>query len=194
MIPSAYIRGSLTEGRAPEREGEEMIKKTIASIVALVFVASLGYEAAAARNDTRSRAEDRAQIDKLMWNYGRALEGQNPDAYAALYTPDGQFDNGTNAFKGREAIKKMFTDLKHREAEAAAKGQRRTNVYVMHVNGYVDFPDRDHAHMEGNWLEVSPQTGPNEPASVVGVGREIDELERVNGQWLIQLRNVAPKD
>lgn len=170
-----------------------MMKKIIASAIVLLFVAGLGYAAAAAKNDRPSRAEDRAQIDKLMWNYGRALEGNNPDAYAALYTSDGKFGNGTNTFKGHEAIKKMFTDLKAREAEAVTKGQRRAVVDVMHVNGYLEFPSRDHAHMEGYWLEVSPQMG-NVPASIVGVGREVDELERVNGQWLIQLRDVAPKN
>jgi tellurite resistance protein len=171
-----------------------MIKKVAATIVVLLFVALLGYGAAAARNGKQSRAEDRAQINKLMWNYGRALEGQNPDAYAALFAPDGQFGTGANTYKGRDAIKKMFTDLKHRQAEAEAKGQARPPVYVMHMDGYVDFPDRDHARMEAYWLEVSPRTGPNAPPSVQGVGREVDELARVNGQWLIKLRDVAPKD
>ena len=36
--------------------------------------------------------------------------------------------------------------------------------------------------------------GPENPARVAGVGRSIDELERVNGQWLIKARNVAPMD
>ena len=29
---------------------------------------------------------------------------------------------------------------------------------------------------------------------VAAAGREYDELVRVNGRWLIQLRDVAPKD
>jgi hypothetical protein len=32
------------------------------------------------------------------------------------------------------------------------------------------------------------------PPRVAGVGRSIDELERVNGKWLIKSRNVAPMD
>ncbi|MDE3109760.1 MAG: hypothetical protein KGL02_07450, partial [Acidobacteriota bacterium] len=63
-----------------------MKTKFIAGIVALLFVVLLGYRATAARNDTQSRADDRAQIENLMWNYSRALYSQNPDAYAALYT------------------------------------------------------------------------------------------------------------
>ena len=51
-------------------------------------------------------AQNRAQIEKLMWQYVRALDTENADAYAAVYTPDGQFGSGANAVKGREALKK----------------------------------------------------------------------------------------
>lgn len=164
-----------------------MKTKLLAGVVPVLFVALLGYRVAAARSDIQARAEDRAQIENLMWNYSRALYTQNPDAYAALYAPDGQFGTGARAVQGREALKKMIVDLKQREA-----GQRP--VYVMDLNSSVEFPDRDHAHMEAYWLEVSPQTGPNVPARFVNAGREIEELERVNGQWLIKLRDAAPKD
>ncbi len=109
------------------------------------------------------------------------------DAYAAIYTPDGQFGTGANAVKGRDALKKMIVTLKQRLA-----GQQP--VYVMDVNTSVEFPDRDHAHLEAYWLEVSPRTGPNVPARVVNAGREVEELERINGQWLLKLRDAAPKD
>jgi len=56
-----------------------------------------------------------------MWRYARALDSNNPDAYAAVYTVDGQFGTGANATKGREALKKMIADLKQRNAEADAK-------------------------------------------------------------------------
>jgi uncharacterized protein (TIGR02246 family) len=164
-----------------------MKTKFLAGIVALLFIALFGYRAMAARNTTQARAEDRAQIENLMWKYSRALYTQNPDAYAALYAPDGQFGTGARAVKGREALKKMIVDLKQRLA-----GQQP--VYVMDVNTSVEFPDRDHAHLEAYWLEVSPRTGPNVPARVVNAGREVEELERINGQWLLKLRDAAPKD
>ena len=171
-----------------------MIKKVLAGVVVFLFVALLGYRVAAARNDTQSRAEDRVQIEKLMWNYDRTLEGGNVDAYVSLYTPDGQFGSGANAVKGRDALKKMLAGLKQSRAEAVAKGQIRLPVYIMDVSSYLEFSDRDHARMKGYWLEVTPQTGSNKPASIVGAGRYVQDLERENGQWLIKLRDVAAKD
>lgn len=164
-----------------------MKTKVLAGIFAFVFLVVLGYRVAAARSDTQTRAEDRAQIENLMWKYSRALYAQDPDAYAALYTPDGQFGSGANAAKGRDAIRKMIGNLKQREA-----AQQR--VYVMDLNPYIQFSDRDHAHMEAYWLEVTPRTSQTVPARLVNAGREAEDFERVNGQWLIKFRDPAPKD
>jgi len=170
------------------------MKKVLAGVVALLFVALWAYRAAAGGNDTRREAQDRVQIDKLMWQYTRALDTENPDAYAAAYTPDGQFGSGTNAIKGHEALKKMIADLRQRTVDAEAKGEKRPPMYHMSANSYVEFVDKDYAHMEGYWLTVFGQQGPNVPVRVAAAGREVDELVRVNGQWLIKSRDVAPKD
>lgn len=170
------------------------MKKVLAGVVALFFVAWLGSRAAAGGNDTQREAQDRVQIEKLMWQYTRALDTENPDAYAAAYTPDGQFGSGPNAVKGHEALKKMIADLRQRAADAEAKGEKRPPMYHMSANSYLEFVDKDHAHMEGYWLTVFAQQGPNVPVRVAAAGREVDELVRVNGQWLIKSRDVAPKD
>ncbi|MGA9882794.1 MAG: nuclear transport factor 2 family protein [Candidatus Acidiferrales bacterium] len=174
------------------------MKKIVAGVTVVLFLALLGYSAmaraGAANSGTQARPEDRAQIEKLMWNYVRALDTFNADAYAATYTPDGQFGTGKSAVKGRTALKKMISDLKKRGDEAAAKGQTRQPMYHMLMNGYVLFPDADHAHMEAYWQTVFGQVGKNVPVRVADAGREVDELVRVNGRWLIKLRDVTPKD
>jgi len=170
------------------------MKKIFTGVVALLFLALLAYRAAAGGNDTQREAQDRVQIEKLMWQYTRALDTENPDAYAAAYTPDGQFGSGSNAIKGHEALKKMIADLRQRAADADAKGEKRPPMYHMSANSYVEFVDKNHAHMEGYWLTVFGQQGPNVPVRVAAAGREVDEIVRVNGQWLIKSRDVAPKD
>ncbi|MGH9740386.1 MAG: nuclear transport factor 2 family protein [Candidatus Acidiferrales bacterium] len=174
------------------------MKKIVAGVAVVCLLALLGYgaiaRAAAAGNDTQARPEDRAQIEILMWNYVRALDTFNADAYAATYTADGQFGTGKNAVKGREALKKMISDLKKRGDEEAAKGQTRQPMYHMLMNGYLSFPDANHAHMEAYWQTVFGQVGKNVPVRVADAGREVDDLVRVNGRWLIKLRDVTPKD
>jgi uncharacterized protein (TIGR02246 family) len=140
-------------------------------------------------------AQDRAQIEKLMWQYVRALDTENADAYAAVYTPDGQFGSGANAVRGREALRKMINDLRQRGAETETKsGQKRAPMYHVLTNTYIEFIDKDHARVQAYWMTVFGAGGQNAPARVAAAGREVDELVRLNGQWLIQLRDVAPKE
>ena len=170
------------------------MKRIMAGVTVILFLALLGYRGAAAKNDAQREANDRAQIDKLMWNYVRALDTFNADAYAATYTPDGQFGSGKSAVKGRAALKKMISDLRARAAESAAKGQKMPPMYHVLLNGYVSFPTANHAHMECYWLTVFGQEGQKVPVRVAAAGREVDELVKMNGRWLIQFRDVAPKD
>jgi hypothetical protein len=42
-------------------------------------------------------------------------------------------------------------------------------------------------------MTVFGAAGPETPSRVAAAGRGVDELVRVNGQWLIKNRNVAPQ-
>jgi uncharacterized protein (TIGR02246 family) len=171
------------------------MKNLVLSVAALSVVALLAWPAAAAENQTEREVQDRAQIEKLMWRYVRALDTENADAYAAVYTPDGQFGSGAKAVRGRDALKKMINDLRQRAAENESKsGEKRPAMYHVIANSELEFVDKDHARMEAYWMTVFAAAGPTTPSRVAAAGREVDQLVRVNGQWLIKTRDVAPTD
>jgi hypothetical protein len=176
------------------QEGDGMTKNFIV-IATLLFVAVLGSRATAAGNETERESQDRAQIEKLMWKYVRALDTEDAEAYASVFTPDGQFGSGANASKGRDALKKMINDFRQRTAENEAKtGVKRAAMYHVIANSYLEFVDKDHARLQAYWMTMFAAGADKTPARVAAVGREVDELVRLNGQWLIKLRDVAPKD
>jgi hypothetical protein len=176
-------------------KGVQMTTREHLSIAALTVLALTASSAFAAENVFEREAKDRAQIEKLMWQYVRALDTENPDAYAAVFTLDGQFGSGTNAAKGSEALKKMISDLRQRAADQEAKtGQKRPPMYHVITNSYVEFIDKDHARVQAYWMTVFGAGGLNTPPRVAAVGREVNDLVRLNGQWLIKSRDVAPKD
>src|SRR5580658_10607503 len=120
-----------------------MTKKRVYG-VALFVTAVLLAAPLSAQNSVEREAQDRAQIEKLMWQYVRALDTENADAYAATYTPDGQFGSGANAVKGTDALKKMISDLRQRAADTEAKtGQKPAPMYHMLLNSELVFPDKD---------------------------------------------------
>jgi len=171
-----------------------MTKSGVAGL-AFAMAAFLAAPVMAAGGDAEREAKDRAEIDKLMWQYVRALDTENADAYAAVFTPDGQFGNGPNAVKGREGLKKMIDGFRQRGAEAESKtGEKRPAMYHVITNSYLEFVDKDHARMQAYWMTVFAAGSEKTPPRVAAAGREIDELVRMNGQWLIKLRDVAPKE
>jgi hypothetical protein len=149
----------------------------------------------AAESAFEREAKDRADIEKLMWQYARALDTENADAYVATYTPDGQFGGGATAVKGHDALKKMINDLRQRNTETEAKtGKKSPAMYHMSMNHSLEFIDKDHARLRAYWMTVFAGDAPNAAARVAAVGWEQNELVRVNGQWLINVRDPAPKE
>jgi hypothetical protein len=168
--------------------------KTMALAAVLCAAAWAFTEVGVGAQDNAAREmRDRAEIEALMWRYTRALDTLNADAYASAYTPDGEFRAGQNTTKGHAALKKMIVDTNERQT-AAAKGEARPGMYHMTLNPSLTFADRDHATIEAYYLTVFGSTGPNAPVRVAAAGRSVDKLVRVDGKWLIQSRDVAPRD
>lgn len=168
-----------------------MRKITAATTLAVTLLAGVGCSVSA--NDEAARqAEDRVQIEALMWRYVRALDTGNGDAYAAVYTEDGEFAAGTNVTRGREALRKMVADIGQRRKEAEAKGAPQPPMYHMTMNQQLEFLDADRARIDAYWQTVFGAAG-DTPVRVAAAGRSVDEVVRVDGQWLIKSRNVAPR-
>lgn len=134
-----------------------------------------------------ARAADRAAIEALMWRYVRALDSFDADGYAAVFTEDGQFGAGGNATVGREALRDMVSGL------AANRSDDAPPMYHMIANSYLEFVDEDNARLHSYWLTVFGAAGQGTAPRVAAAGRGLDELVRVNGEWLIKSRNVAPE-
>jgi uncharacterized protein (TIGR02246 family) len=171
------------------------MKKLIGGVVlgAVMFTAGAVFTASTSDDDVLRQARDRAEIEELMWRYARALDTGDAEGYAALYTPDGQFSAGGTATRGRDALKKMIAGTRQPQA-GAEQAAPRPPMYHTTANHQLVFIDKDHARIDAYHITMVAGAGRETPPRVAGVGRSIDELERVNGQWLITSRNVAPMD
>jgi uncharacterized protein (TIGR02246 family) len=153
------------------------------TIMALVFSASIGM------GKDLVRAQDRVEIEQLMWNYIHALDSGNAEAYAALFTPDGQFGKGDAAVKGREALKKMVLEARQKLDADKKSDKPKPRMFHVVTNPHIEFIDENHARYHAYWMGVFAAGG-----DVTSAGREVNELVRINGQWLIRVRDVAPED
>lgn len=173
----------------------KLLKSMYGVLAVAILTAGLPSAAAASDADILRAAQDRADIQALMWRYVRALDTLDENAYAEVFTPDGVFGSGANAAKGREALKKVVIDVKKSRAEREAKGEPKSPaMHHIITNAYIEFIDKDHARYHSYWMTVFAGGPRTDPPRVAAAGRGIDELVRLNGQWLIKSRNVAPKD
>jgi hypothetical protein len=172
-------------------------KATGLAVAAMLVLACPGI-AVAAEADVLREAQDRAQIDQLMWNYVHAIDHWNADAYAQVFTPDGAFRAGPNPTKGRDALRKMVLDLKKSQDDRRAKGLFIGAMHHIMSNQTIEFVDRDHARVHYYWMTVftgAPVPPPNlSPPNVAAVGRGADDVVRVEGKWLIANRDVLAED
>jgi uncharacterized protein (TIGR02246 family) len=171
-----------------------MFKKTL---MAAVLTGCLAASSAFASDaDILREAKDRADIAQLMWNYCRALDSLNADAYASVFTEDGEFVSGgaIASSKGHDALKKIVTDVKKSQTERAAKGEKITPMHHIITNSTIEFVDKDHVRYHSYWMTAFAGVGREIAPRVAAVGRGVDDIVRVNGKWLIKKRNVAPKD
>ena len=142
--------------------------------------------AAALPNET----QDRAAIGELLWSYARALDTLDPTAYALNYVPDGAF----GAVKGREALSRMIADIRKSQDDRRAKGEVIAGMHHVMTNEHLVFLDRDHARLDYYWMTVFAGAPGAQAPNVAAAGRGVDMLVRADGKWLIQSRDVAPKD
>ena len=169
-----------------------MTAKSARRLLALIAVAACFGQAFAADADVLREARDRADIEALMWRYVRALDSLDADAYASAYTADGQFGAGPNATRGHAALKQMVLDLRSSREERAANGEQVPPMYHVIANSRIEFIGENRARFHSYWMTVFGPAGQGTRPNVAAAGRGVDELVRVNGQWLIESRNVAP--
>jgi len=160
--------------------------------LALIALLLTGFftAAQAAEPDFHQRMVDKEAIEALMWRYTRALDTFDPDAYVAVFTEDGSFGN----VKGRDALYKMIKDFRDGREEQAAAGNPPAPMFHATENAWTVYVTEDHVRHHAYWVTYFGANGPDSPARMVSVGRSVDDLVRVDGQWLIQSRNVAPQD
>ena len=136
---------------------------------------------------TAQQAQDRAAIEETMSRYMFALDTANADAYASVYTPDGEIVLGGKVFeKGRKALHDYVAGL--RKEWKMAEGQKFGKTRHIYYNFTVDIQG-DKALAQAYWqtLVANPDGG---AWKVLATGVSEDSLEKIDGSWLIARRVI----
>ena len=128
------------------------------------------------------RVEDELAIGRVLVDYSARQDARDYAGYAALFARTGEWVNGKNAYKGREAILKMLVDL----YGTPSAGYVNNESYHITTNLQIDV-NGDRATARSRHLLV--MRGPKGEPTPALAGRYEDELIREDGKWKI-LRRV----
>ena len=146
--------------------------------LALVAAAVTGCQPTAVGSDPNvARLLDRQAIEQLLaGDYPRALDTRDFDAYAALFTEDGELSLQGNTAKGRAAIKQFV---------AALPAEPRVIHPITNLSYEID---GDSASGGAYWQDVGLAGG---APGVLIAGRYEDTLRKVDGEWRIAKRSIV---
>ena len=88
----------------------------------------------------------------------------------------------------------MVANLKSGREERAANGATVAPLQHVIANSRLEFLNEDEALFHSYWMTLGGSTGPGMPPNILASGRGVDHLVRVDGEWLIHNRDVAPED
>ena len=140
---------------------------------------------AQSRGDAASRIqrlEDRADIERLLLEYGRTLDARDFKSYSLLFAKDGVWAGGMGTVQGPSAIQAFM--------EKAIAGPNTAHNFHVLSNFIIDV-NGDTATAWSRWTFMVP--GPNNTAVAAQSGRYDDTLVREDGRWRFKKR-VASND
>jgi hypothetical protein len=173
----------------PDQQGGNNMEKS--NIINTILGTLLLGCAVSSASFAAGYGEDRALIEDLMARYLFALDFRDPETYAETFTEDGILDYGTGEIKGRQAIYELINGMKQTAQEAAAKdtsglrpaaGRHNVSNMVIRING-------NKAAATAYWFHHG-NNNPERSSSVTSYGHYVDELEKVNGEWLFSKRKI----
>lgn len=154
-----------------------LFRSTMLAAVAALCSACQPPPAAPAADPSVARLVDRQAIDQLIaGDYPRALDSHDYDAYAALFTEDGELSLQGQTAKGRQGVRDFVASLP-------------TDPRVIHVISNLSYRiDGDTATGGAYWQDIG-NVGPN--VGVLVAGRYVDTLRKVGGDWRIAKRDIV---
>lgn len=155
-----------------------MIRWLIAAALVALPVAASAQGAPATIEARLRKVEDELAIRRILVDYAARLDGRDYKAYAALFTPDGEWANGAGSHKGREAIEKMLGML------GPAGAENKSNFHII-TNPQVDVTG-DTATAVSRYLFVMRGKDGRPVPSLAGI--YTDSLVRDGAGWKIKRR------
>jgi len=157
-------------------------------LAAALFVILFRF-AGAQPGAARQSLFDRAEIEELVARYVHALDTRDADAYASVFTEDAVYEVPGTVYRGRDAIRKIVTDLTAGREARIASGEQPVDLYHVMSNSSIEILGATEARHISYAQTVRAADGGQ---FIVGfMGRYEDEIVKRDGRWQIANRRLV---
>jgi uncharacterized protein (TIGR02246 family) len=163
----------------------KMYRSIVWGMLAVLPALAVAQTSAPTIEQRLQRVEDELAIRRILVDYSATQDARDYAGYAALFARNGEWVNGKNVHKGREAILKMLVDL----YGTPPPGFVNNESYHISSNHQIDV-NGDRATARSRHLLI--MRGPKGEPQPVLTGRYEDELIREDGKWKIARRVDYP--
>jgi hypothetical protein len=160
--------------------------RKLATLLALIVLTAQVH---AQDPDALRELADRAAIGEVMRKYVWSVDALDADGYVSVFTEDGTIDSNGVVLKGHDAIRKVVTDLRARQAANRTAGKPPGNMYHVISNERISFTGAAEALYQSYWQTL--RKGQDNRYAAGGFGRSEDRLVKRDGKWLIQSRKLV---
>ena len=150
------------------------------TITSMLLIASVPAQA--------GYGDDRAQIINLQGRYVLAMEFNDSDAYAEVFTEDGVLDWAGGVIEGREAIRKFREQGVYNLSKNAQEGDWPATTRHFITNQVIEVYG-DTAKAVTYWFQADNNAA-DRHAEYGLFGHYEDELRKENGIWLFTKRAI----
>ena len=133
---------------------------------------------------------DREAIDLTLERYTRGLDRLDPELYVSSFAPDGVLMIYEKAYHGRNALRGIIAQEAQLRQSQKDSGQAPRTLFHLETNSTVEFSSPTQAVHHTYWLTANRVGDKPEDLSLLGVGSSIDELQKIDGKWLITRREI----
>lgn len=127
--------------------------------------------------------QDRALIEQTLQRYVAGFDANDPELFASAFAEDGVFEFNEDVFTGREEIAGYIE--RRNAGRPAGTINRESRLYHVITNSMIVFEDETHAVHTAYGMTIGRTVGETHISSS---GSYTDELEKIDGQWLITHR------
>jgi SnoaL-like domain len=160
----------------------------------LLSVLTIGVPACAPRSHADSTPSvgiaDREAIEATLQRYTRGLDRLDPDLYVSSFAPNGILMIYAKKYQGHDALRSIIAEEKRFRQAQQDSGQPARTLFHLEANSTLEISSAVQALHQAYWLTASRAGEKAEGLTVLGVGSSIDELQKIDGKWLITRREI----